>query len=151
MKSQGEPDSQAAGQLSLPGPGRYLRNRQGFSIIEMSLVIALILGLLTIGGISVVAVREWQKGKQASLALQAVYAAQRGYLADHPTSLIGAAATADLVPYLPTGWTAMPTAVGLNDEVLELDHSVMPPLFLAGATPYDPSGRTDDGLWDVGE
>jgi hypothetical protein len=27
----------------------------------------------------------------------------------------------------------------------------MPPKFLLGTSPYDPSGKTDDGLWDTGD
>ena len=128
---------------------------RGFTIIEISLVIGLILSLLAIGGLlGANVVRDWRMGKDASLALQAVYAAQRSYLADHPTSDIAVADwDTDLVPYLPTGWSAatIKAIEGLDGEDLEPDTTVMPPVFLDGATPYDPSPPGDNALWDVGE
>ena len=128
------------------------KHKAGFMIVEMSMVIGIILALLFIGGmLSVSAVRDWREGKDASLGLQAVYAAQRAYLADHPTLAIAAVSSTDLEEYLPTGWSAMPTAVGLGGETLVLDFNMMPPVFKAGGTPYDPSSKTDDALWDVGE
>jgi type II secretory pathway pseudopilin PulG len=123
----------------------------GFSLVEISLVIALILGMGMLVGLSVGSVREWQRGKDASLSLQAVYAAQRSYLADHPTADLRTLAAAALVPYLPEGWSALPTATALTGESLSLDHTVMPPVFKAGDARYDPSKSTGDGLWDTGE
>ncbi|RYD38265.1 MAG: type II secretion system protein [Verrucomicrobiaceae bacterium] len=132
--------------------GRNLLSRnQGFTLIEISMVIGLILTLTAIAGLSISSVTRWKNGRNASLALQAVYAAQRGYLADHPTSTLQGIPSATLTSYLPTGWSGMPTMTGLNGEVLTLDYISMPPVFLNGANRYDPSPGTSDGLWDVGE
>lgn len=123
----------------------------GFTLIEISLVIALMLGLMALGGMSVSAVQDWNKGKNAAVSLRAAYTAQRSYLADFPTADISTVTAAALVPYLPTGWSAMPTAVGLKSETLTLDHTVMPPVFRRGTTTYDPSASQQDELWDVGK
>ncbi len=134
-------------------PSNCLRRRfkaRGFSLIEITLVIGLMLGLLAIGGFSMDAIQDWNKGKNAALALQAVYSAQRSYMADHPTADISTIESDTLKAYLPVGWSAMPTMTGLDDQALTLDHAVMPPVFLSGSTPYDPSKTTKDGLWDVG-
>ena len=129
---------------------RVWTRTHGFTLIEISLVIALMLGLITLGGFSFTMVQEWNQGKTASLGLQAVYSAQRSYLADRPTADITTVAPADLVPYLPTGWSAMPTATGLKGETLTLDTTVMPPVFKNGGSNYDPSKTQKDGLWDIG-
>lgn len=137
--------------MKLPPPlPRPRLDARGFTVIEISLVIALMLGLLTLGGFSYDMVRDWNKGKSASLALQAVYSAQRSYLADRPTADISAVTSAELVPYLPTGWTTMPSMTGLAEEPLTLDHTVMPPTFTKSGSAYDPSKTTKDGLWDIG-
>jgi prepilin-type N-terminal cleavage/methylation domain-containing protein len=127
------------------------RRRGGFSLIEISLVIALILGLMSVVGMNIYAMRDWQEGKDAGLSLQAVFAAQRGYMADHPTADIASVPTAQLEAYLPAGWTTMPVFRSLEDDVLTLDHSVMPPRLLLGDAAYDPSGSTSDGLWDTNQ
>ena len=139
--------------MKLPSfpPRRPWSRNGGFTLIEISLVIGLMLVLLTIGGFSYSMVQDWNKGKTASLALQAVYSAQRSYMADHPTADITAVTSNDLKTYLPTGWSAMPTAVGLKGESLVLDHKIMPPAFVTGSsTKYDPSNSEKDGLWDIG-
>jgi type II secretory pathway pseudopilin PulG len=132
-------------------PNSRWRSALGFSLLELSLVIALILGLCGAIGFGVAAIQKWKKGKDASLALQAVYAAQRSYMADHPTADVAAVTSGQLQAYLPQGWTTMPVVTGLADEALTVDFSVMPPKLLLGTSPYDPSSRTDDGLWDTGD
>ncbi len=126
------------------------RFQRGFTLIEMSLVMALILGLIALAGISVSAVQSWNKGKNASIALQAVYSAQRSYLADHPSADITTVTGAALTQYLPTGWTALPVMTGIDGQTLTLDHTVMPPVFRNGEAVYDPSQNPKDGLWDTG-
>ncbi len=124
---------------------------RGFSLVEISLVIALLLALSTFAGLTVTSVRNWQRGKDAALSLQAVFAAQRAYLADHPTANIALVSTAQLQNYLPEGWSTMPAFTGLENEAITLDHSVMPPRLYANGSVYDPSGKSDDGLWDTGK
>ncbi len=123
----------------------------GFTLIEISLVIGLLLGLATFAGMNIAAVRDWQRGKDASVSLQAVFAAQRAYLSDHPTADIAEVSTEQLQLYLPQGWTTMPAVISLDDESLTVDHTVMPPLLMLGSSVYDPSSNGSDGLWDVGQ
>lgn len=123
----------------------------GFTLIEISLVIGLLLGLATFAGMNIAAVRDWQRGKDASVSLQAVFAAQRAYLSDHPTADIAEVSTEQLQLYLPQGWTTMPGVISLDDESLTVDHTVMPPLLMLGSSVYDPSSNGSDGLWDVGQ
>jgi type II secretory pathway pseudopilin PulG len=132
-------------------PNTRSRSAPGFSLLELSFVMMLILSLCGAIGLGVTSIQKWKKGKNASLALQAVYAAQRSYMADHPTADVAALTSTQLQSYLPQGWTAMPEVAGLNGETLSLDFTVMPPKLLLGTSPYDPSDRTDDGLWDTGD
>ena len=130
---------------------RPARHHGGFTLIEISLVIGLLLGLATFAGMNIAAVRDWQRGKDASVSLQAVFAAQRAYLSDHPTADIAGVPTDQLQLYLPQGWVTMPTVLSLDDEALSVDHTVMPPLLMLGSSVYDPSSNGSDGLWDVGQ
>lgn len=132
-------------------PNPRFRSALGFSLLELSFVMALVIGLCGAVGLGVSSIQKWKKGKNASLALQAVYAAQRAYMADHPTANVATVTSTQLKAYLPQGWTDMPVVPGLSDETLALDITVMPPKLLLGGSAYDPSGRTDDGLWDTGD
>lgn len=127
------------------------RDARGFTLLEISLVIGLMLGLSAFIGFGYNAVSDYKRGKDASLSLQAVYAAQRAYMADNPTGNIAAVSQTQLQAYLPQGWSTMPTFAGLKGESLTLNFSVMPPILLNGISNYDPSPKTSDGLWDVGE
>jgi type II secretory pathway pseudopilin PulG len=132
-------------------PNPRFRTALGFTLLELSFVMALVLTLCVGIGLGVTSIQKWKKGKNASLALQAVYAAQRSYMADHPTADVAALTTTQLQPYLPQGWTTMPVVTGEGDEALSFDLTVMPPKLLLGTSPYDPSSKTDDGLWDTGD
>lgn len=125
--------------------------RRGFTLLEISLVIGLMIGLALFTGMNISAIQDWQKGKDAALALEAVFAAQRAYMADHPTADIADVTAAELESYLPTGWTTLPVVHDLDSSVLTMDHSVMPPQLLSGTSVYDPSGSGTDGLWDTGK
>ena len=125
--------------------------RRGFTLIEISMVIGLLLALTTFATMNVSAVRDWQRGKDAAISLQAVFAAQRAYMADHPTAEIADVSSVDLQTYLPQGWASIPTATSLRGETLTVNHLVMPPQWQLGVTVYDPSGNGSDGLWDTGQ
>jgi len=125
-------------------------SQRGFTLVEISLVIGLLLGLATFATMNISSVRDWQKGKDAAISLQAVFAAQRAYMADHPTADISAVSAAQLQAYLPEGWSSLPTVYSLDDDSLILDHSVMPPRLFYGTSVYDPSSSGNDGLWDTG-
>ena len=130
---------------------RRLGCRAGFTLIEISLVIGLVIALIAFVGLNVGTVRDWQRGKNASLSLQAVFAAQRSYMADHPTANITQVTSTQLQPYLPTGWSSMPTFTSLEGDALTLNFNQMPPRLYLGNAVYDPSNNNADGLWDVNE
>jgi prepilin-type N-terminal cleavage/methylation domain-containing protein len=130
--------------------------RRGFTLIEMSLVIFVLIALLSFGfGLSG-AVSDWKLGRSGSETLRSVYTAQRTYLADHPTTAVASLTQAMLLPYLPNGATSFPTVKSLENNTLHARVNVSPPYLtttsggIAG-TRYDPSGSQKDSLWDVGE
>lgn len=125
------------------------RREKGLSLVELTLVIAILLALSTIGIVSYQNLSTWRKGKSAGIELRSVYAAQRLYLADHPTSSPDAMETSILLPYLPNG-NALPDVDSLDGIPLTIRITSIPPVFLSGDAVYDPSGSPNDGLWDVG-
>jgi type II secretory pathway pseudopilin PulG len=134
-----------------PHLARVKPQPSGFSLVELSLVMATILSLTVFIGFGFNATRQWQRGKNASLALQAAYTAQRSYMADHPAADITTVTPDAIRAYLPQAWNPMPAIIGLQDEVLSVNYAVMPPVLANGGSAYDPSGKSSDGLWDVGE
>ncbi|CAN5753064.1 hypothetical protein BH11VER1_BH11VER1_34470 [soil metagenome] len=121
------------------------------TIIELSLVIALIMMLAAVFFGLVFPLADWKKAKDAGISLQAVYTAQKTYLADHPTQNIATVTAAQLIPYLPNNMTAIPTAVSIAGGPLTIDFSVIPPVVTESGALYDPSGKSNDGLWDAGK
>jgi hypothetical protein len=88
------------------------------------------------------------------------------YLADYPTQNVADLTDAMIIPYIPnlrakdppattlvlaldTATTAKPIK-GAN-LTIRINDTTCPPYFMQGGVRYDPSGRTDDSLWDVGE
>jgi type II secretory pathway pseudopilin PulG len=126
------------------------RHEKGLSLVEMSLVIALMLGLATIVTYSISGVLDWRLGRDATEKLRAVYIAQRSFLADRPSKTISTFTTAELIPYLPGTPGAMPTAKAITGQALILNFTTMPPFYMVGTQRYDPSGSQTDGIWDVG-
>ena len=95
---------------------------------------------------------EWKLGREAGETLRTVYSAQRMFLADNPTKLVGDITAANLIPYLPNNATAMPTVKSLTGASLSIMVNVSPPVINAGSgVVYDPSGSSTDSLWDVGK
>ena len=127
---------------------RDLAGSRGMTLIEMSLSLALLLGMTSIVVFSMAGISDWKRARDAGLDLRAVYIAQKGYLSDHPTSDITSVVAADLLPYLPQGFSGIPAPEDLAGNILTVNYKVVPPRFSNG---YDPSGATDDGLWDVGK
>jgi type II secretory pathway pseudopilin PulG len=137
------------------------------TLLEVSMVMALILGLAFLGSYSMQEYQGWQKGRNASLALQAVYEAQRAYLADHPTQHAAQLQESDLLAYLPQGWgeesgvrslaqlLSHGKVSGMSGEALSLNINLLPPTLTLGGVVYDPTqtraGGGWDGLWDTGE
>jgi hypothetical protein len=90
----------------------------------------------------------YNNGRKAGEALRAVKAAQLMYLADNPATLVSSLTQAQLTPYMPNG--AWPTLPSVGTQTPTIDCAVFPPEAVLNGTPYDPSGSTTDGLWDVG-
>lgn len=128
------------------------RSRKAFTLLEMTIVIMVLLALVKIGLFTSAKMDEWKLGRAASETLRSVYAAQRMYLADNPTTPVTTLTNALLIPYLPSGATTMPTVTSLTGATLSITVTVSPPIINNGSgVAYDPSGSTKDSLWDVGE
>jgi len=129
---------------------RKICRSDGFTIVEITVVLAVMLTLIGISVYGMSAYRDWQKGSEAGVKLRLVYTAQRTYLADHPTELPKDLTEAKILPYL-SGEKAMPKIEDLDGRVLPIDFTVSPPVIDDGSDDgYDPSGKPDDGVWDVG-
>ncbi len=126
------------------------RHEKGLSLVEMSLVIALMLGLATIVTYSISGVLDWKLGRDATEKLRAVYIAQKSYLADRPSKSFSTFTSAELIPYLPGNPGVMPSAAALNGQVLALNFTSLPPFYMVGGQRYDPTESQTDGIWDVG-
>jgi len=129
--------------------------RGGFTLIELSVVIFILIALLSMGfGLSK-SIDKWKKGKEASETLRSIYTAQRLYLADHPTTPLNTLTYAMLTPYIPNGTGTMPSTRSMEGAALSANIRVSPPVWVTGAngtgTTYDPSGNNSDSLWDVGQ
>lgn len=120
------------------------------TLIEMTIVLMLILILVGGGMYFTNAYGEWESAKRAGESLRTVYSAQRQYLADHPLQKPADITAEVLLPYL-NGATSLPVIRDVNDEPLQIDLTVSPPLLKKGEATYDISGKSDDGQWDVGQ
>jgi Flp pilus assembly protein TadG len=126
--------------------------RRGVTLVEMAIVIGILLTMVGSGFYIGAKIGDWRRGRNAAEALRTVYAAQRMYLADHPTTPVNSLTSALLIPYLPAGATEMPKVVSLDDNELPILVTVSPPVVDdGGGKPYDPSGKSNDGLWDIGK
>ena len=129
-----------------------LIHQKGFTLLEMTIVIMVLLALVGMGSLGNGAIVKWQAGKEASETLRSVYIAQRTYLADNPTTLVSSLTEAKLQPYLPNNTGTFPTVKGLDGTLRSVNVTLSPPVVkdTTGNT-YDPSGNPKDSLWDVGE
>ncbi len=122
------------------------------TLIELTVVMAVLLALLGIGLYSSGRITDWKLGRLAGETLRSVQAAQRTYLADHPTASVASLTPDLLLPYMPNQPETMPTVESLEGTALTIKVDQFPPVVDGGdGIPYDPSGSTSDGLWDVGE
>jgi prepilin-type N-terminal cleavage/methylation domain-containing protein len=126
--------------------------RRGFTLLEMTIVIMVLIALMSTGLVVNRKMDQWKLGRAASETVRQVYSAQRMFLADHPTRLVSSLTATDVIPYLPGNATALPTVKSLTGDNLGILVNVSPPVINAGSgVPYDPSGNNRDSLWDVGE
>ncbi len=132
---------------------------RGFTLLELTMVISVLLLLITVGLKSSNAFSNWKFAREASDTLRTVYVAQRTYLADNPTTAGTSLTHSLLLPDIQNGPATFPTGKSLTGGTLNVYVGSSPPFFTTtstttGATPptrYDPSGSTTDSLWDVGE
>jgi type II secretory pathway pseudopilin PulG len=133
-------------------PRKTATTRGGFTLLEMTIVMMVLMALIGTGLFVTRKMDEWKLGREASEVLRTVYSAQRMYLADNPTVAVANITSTHIIPYLPNQATAMPTVKSLVNTNLSIIVNQSPPVINAGSgTPYDPSGNSKDSLWDVGE
>lgn len=126
--------------------------RSGFTLVEMTVVIMVLLTLLGTGLYVSQQYGNWQLGRAAGESLRTVYAAQRMYLADNPTAVVANITSAQVIPYLPSRATTLPTVKSLKGATLTIRVNVSPPNINNGSGGiYDPSGSPTDSQWDVGQ
>ena len=85
-----------------------IHRRHGFTLLEMSIVIMMLMALLSMGIYTSRKTDEWKLGRKASEDLRSVLTAQRMYLADHPTEPVSTLTVEKLLPYMPNN-APMPT------------------------------------------
>ena len=124
---------------------------QGMTLIEITVVIVVLMTLVGMSMFVAGGYSKWKLGSEASQKLRMVYNAQRTYLAEHPTESPGSLTSAKVIPYLSDNALSLPTVESLDGDELSIKVSVSPPVVVDdGGSNYDPSGGSDDGLWDVG-
>lgn len=127
------------------------RRQRGFTLLEMSIVIMILMALISMGIYTSRATDDWKLARAASENLRSVYTAQRMYLADHPTDLVASLTAVKLLPYMPNN-APIPTVKSKTGAALAIILNQFPPVIDAGGgVVYDPSGSNKDDLWDVGK
>jgi prepilin-type N-terminal cleavage/methylation domain-containing protein len=130
--------------------------RRGFTLVEMTVVILVLMTMISAGFYGTSAYRNWSLAREAAETLRTTYVAQRTYLADNPTTPVTSLTPALLLPYFPGNPATFPTGKSLTGTNLTVRVNVSPPYMTASTggtsgTRYDPSANTSDSLWDVGE
>jgi type II secretory pathway pseudopilin PulG len=128
---------------------QFRRSECGHTLLEMTVVIAMIIVLVGAASLGVKPYFAFRDGRAAGEMLRAVKAAQLMYLSDNPSTAVTSLTQALLLPYMPNGtWPTLPT---VGTVVPTINCTVFPPVALLGGVTYDPSATTTDGLWDVGQ
>lgn len=149
MKFNQTPDSSFQSAMGIPRRGS---RSPGFTLLEMTMVMMIMMALVGVGFYSANSIKAWRLGREASESLRTVHAAQRLCLSDNPTLAVSALTPALVIPYLPNQASAIPTVESLTGTTLSIKVDVFPPIINNGSgTAYDPSGNNKDSLWDVGE
>ena len=125
------------------------RSTSGVTLVELSVTIAAILLLAGAASLAIKPYYAYRDGRAAGEMLRAVKAAQLMYLSDNPSTPVANLTQALLVPYMPNA--TWPTLPSVNGQTPTIDCTKFPPVAVLSGTPYDPSGSTTDGLWDVGQ
>jgi prepilin-type N-terminal cleavage/methylation domain-containing protein len=128
------------------------RSRSGFTLVEMTVAIAMILVLAGVASLGIKPYYAFQDGRNAGEILRSVKAAQLMYLSDNPSALLTGltlGSSGNLTPYMPNGTS--PTLPKVNGLQPTINCTVFPPVAVLSGATYDPSGSPTDGLWDVGQ
>jgi type II secretory pathway pseudopilin PulG len=107
----------------------------GFTLVEMTVVIMVLITLLGTGLFVSKQYGNWQLGRAASEELHTLYSAQRIYLPDNPTAVIANITPAQIIPYTPKvkvearekhhGRDALPLSFGLR-KIDRTTHELAP-------------------------
>jgi len=125
------------------------RSKGGFTLVEMSVTIAIILVLVGSASLGIQPYLAYRDGRASGEMLRAVKAAQLMYLSDFPSTPVTSLTQALILPYMPHGtWPTLPLVNGVAPTI---NCAVFPPVAVLGGTIYDPSGSPTDGLWDAGQ
>ena len=136
--------------MNFPCPAARKASR-GLTLIEMTVVIVVLLGLASAFFASTGSLGDWQKAKDASSLLREVEVAQRDFLANNPQRAVNTLTPLEVADFLFGSPTVLPVPVDLDGNDLTIDVQVAPPVLLdSGGSVYDPSGSPNDSLWDVG-
>jgi prepilin-type N-terminal cleavage/methylation domain-containing protein len=148
FRSSRFPSGSIARKSGEPSGTRDLR-ASGFTLVELSVSIAVILILAGAASLGVKPYFAYRDGRTAGEMLRSVKAAQLMYLSDNPSTAVANLTQGLLLQYMPNGtWPTLPS-VGV--VVPTINCTVFPPVALLSGVTYDPSGSTTDGLWDVGQ
>ena len=131
---------------------RASRSKSGFSLVEMTLVIAVILVLAGAASLAIKPYLAYRDGRAAGEMLRAVKAAQLMYLSDNPSAALTSLTpgpTGNLAPYMPNG--AWPTLPLVNGQQPTIDCTQFPPVAVLNGATYPPPPAKTDGLWNVGQ
>lgn len=132
--------------------GQSTHSKRGVTLLEMTVVILVMLGLAQIGFFASRKMNEWKLGRGASETLRDVYSAQKMFLADNPVTRVENITAEDVLRYMRGTPDALPVVNSLTGDPLVIRVSVSPPIFTTGGgAVYDPSGSPRDSLWDVGQ
>lgn len=124
------------------------RSRSGFTLVELSVAIAVILILVGAASLGIKPYYAYRDGRAAGEMLRSVKAAQLMYLSDNPSTAVTALTPTFLLPYMPNGtWPTLPLVGAVQPTI---NCTVFPPVAVLSGSTYDPTGSTTDGLWDVG-
>jgi prepilin-type N-terminal cleavage/methylation domain-containing protein len=135
---------QPSDQLHLRG----IHSKSGFTLVELTVTIAVILVLIGIASLGIQPYLAYRDGRAAGEILRSVKAAQLMYLSDNPSIPVASLNLGLLLRYMPNG--NPPTLPAVGAVTPTIDCTQFPPIAVLGGTRYDPSGSYTDGLWDVG-